>query len=348
MAKRKRNLARGIRLHGASYELNIQRKGIRQFINLETADFSEAIKRAEKVRANPDLLPSAGLTEEIERFIAYKLRMGEYTRHTALTKKNKLLLMQEAVPDGITAAGVSTKHIQTWHDSMVDELTSSTIHGYLMTARAFFRWSIEVAKMRRNNPLNEVKIVKLEKRAREKFCSYEQRDKLISNCEDEELQFIQYCGFHAGLRFNEIVQAVPSWFDMEHRRIKLTKTATMKFKDNEERTIPMTVEFHRFLKSYGLREPFMIAPDVIQGKWIYRYDFRAKFMKYVREQKLEWVTPHIMRHTFASLLVSSGESIYKVAVWLGDDVKTTQDHYGHLAPDEGGIEKAFSKRHKKK
>jgi site-specific recombinase XerD len=51
-----------------------------------------------------------------------------------------------------------------------------------------------------------------------------------------------------------------------------------------------------------------------------------------------------MRHTFASLLVSAGESIYKVAVWLGDEVSTVQKHYGHLTPDNHGIEKAFSMR----
>ena len=32
------------------------------------------------------------------------------------------------------------------------------------------------------------------------------------------------------------------------------------------------------------------------------------------------MTPHIMRHTFASLLASAGVSIYKIAKWLGDDV----------------------------
>jgi integrase len=67
-------------------------------------------------------------------------------------------------------------------------------------------------------------------------------------------------------------------------------------------------------------------------------------MKYIRAQGCDWVTPHTMRHTFASLLVSAGESIYKVAVWLGDEVATVQKHYGHLTPDNHGIEKAFSER----
>lgn len=333
---------------GRTYELNIQRNGIRQFINLETDDFSEAIKRAEKVRTTPDLLPSVSLEHEIDRFIAYKKRIGEYTESTARSKKIKLLLLKQSLPATATASTVTTAQIQDWHDALLDqELHSSTIHGYLMSARAFFRWAIEIAKLRRHNPLDDIKAVKLEGRARDAFCTYDQRDKLIRECEDKELKYILYCGFHAGFRFNEIVQSVGRWFDIDHKRIDLTKTPTMKFKDNEERSVPMTLEFCDFLKDYGLPSPFMIAPDVKQGKWIYRYDFRAKFMAYVTKQGLPWVTPHIMRHTFASLLVSAGESIYKVAVWMGDDVGTVQKHYGHLAPDEGGIEKAFSKRHKK-
>lgn len=367
---------RGIRLMGRSYELNIQRNGVRQFINLETSDPGEAITRAEQIRANPELLPSTdGFSAEIDRFIAYKLRQREYTAHTARTKKNKLLLMKKSLPDGLTGATVATKQLQQWHDDLVGQkLATSTVHGYFMSAQAFFEWAIDIAKIRRQNPVKDVKLIKLEKRAREDFCSYEQRDALIRHSEkqeDDEFTFILFSGFHAGFRFNEISEAVPWWYDLPHSRIQLRKTDTISFKDNEERTIPLTRQFHAFLTSYGLPKPYMIQPEKVKGKWLYRYDFRAKFERFMASvgwcdcsnlmiigeettcrkcgqdiEDFSWVTPHIMRHTFASLLVSAGESIYKVAIWLGDDVKTVQDHYGHLAPDEGGIEKAFADRHK--
>ena len=90
--------------------------------------------------------------QEIDRFIAYKRKLGEYTAHTALTKRNKLLLMVNAVPGGKTAAAISSRDLQVWHDSLIGTLTSTTIHGYLMAARAFFRWAIEVARLRRQIP----------------------------------------------------------------------------------------------------------------------------------------------------------------------------------------------------
>lgn len=342
-----KNPGRGIRKHGAVYELNIQRNGVRQWINLETGDYAQAIRNANEVRASPELSKGGDWTGEFKRFIAYKKRMRQYTEHSARTKEGKLNLMAEYLGENSAAATVKQSDLQGWHDALVkDGLHSSTVHGYLMSARAFFNWAVDVAKIRRSNPTDDLRMVRLEKRSRKLFCSFDERDRLIKECKDDELKFILYCGFHAGMRFAEIGEAVPGWFNLSAGRIDFRKTPTMRFKDNEERTVPLTTEFGKFLATYGLRKPYMIAPEATKGKWLYRYDFRAKFMKYVETQKLGWVTPHVMRHTFASLLVSAGESIYKVAVWLGDDVKTVQDHYGHLAPDEGGIEKAFSKREK--
>jgi len=364
----KRSPATGIRLHGKTYELNVQKNGVRHFVNLETDDFAEAVERAKAIRANPTLMAPAGLKAEIDQFIAYQLRMKIYTAHTARTKRNKLLLMAEFVPPISTAATITTKQLQAWHDSLLSTVTTSTIHGYMMTARAFFRWAKEKAKLRHTQPMDGVNLVASEGRARESFCSFELRDALIENAPNQDIKFILYCGFHAGMRLNEIIQARPFWFDLPGMRLVLRQTPTMKFKDREERTIPMTVEFRAFLKHYGLHEPFMLKPEVEQGRWLYRYDPRKAFTKYTSTSgfccghftqftgeaccrhcrkalaNLRWVTFHTMRHTFASLLVSVGESIYKVAVWMGDNVDTVQKHYGHLAPDAGGIEKAFSKR----
>src|SRR5439155_12876418 len=249
-----------------------------------------------------------------------------------------------SLPPGATAATVTTRQVQRFYDDALQRTADTTALGYVMALRAFFRWAVETARLARRNPVKDVKVARTVGRARKDFCTYDLRDRLIREAPTEDLQFILFSGFHAGLRFQEIVEARPFWFDLDAGRLNLRKTTTINFKDREERSIPLTVEFQMFLKSYGPRDPFMLRPDVTHGKCLYRYDFRASFMKYIRAQGCDWVTPHTMRHTFASLLVSAGESIYKVAVWLGDEVATVQKHYGHLTPDNHGIEKAFSER----
>jgi integrase len=342
--RKRRKLGRGIYLRGQVYWLAIQRNGARHFITLETSDPAEAVRRAEAMRDHVRLELSAPLKAEIDRFIAYKVRQQEYTPSSALTKRNKLLLFAASLPAETTAAAITTRQIQRFYDQALERTADTTALGYIMAVRAFFRWAVEVARIARRNPVKDVKLARTIGRARKDFCSFDLRDRLIAEAPDDEIRFILFCGFHAGLRFQEIVEAPTFWFDLNAGRLNLRKTKTINFKDREERSIPLTLEFQEFLRSYGLRAPFMVRPDVAHGKCLYRYDFRASFMKYMRAQGCGWVTPHTMRHTFASLLVSAGESIYKVAVWLGDEVGTVQKHYGHLTPDNHGIEKAFSER----
>jgi integrase len=49
----------------------------------------------------------------------------------------------------------------------------------------------------------------------------------------------------------------------------------------------------------------------------------------------DWVTPHDLRHFYASTLIRSGESVKVIQSRLGHaSAKTTLDVYGHLFPDE--------------
>lgn len=117
-------------------------------------------------------------------------------------------------------------------------------------------------------------------------------------------------------------------------------------KDKDKRTIPLTKAFRDFLvnemsEDGKLPGPFLIKPDKTQGKARYRYDFRKPFEEYVQEKGFRWVKPHVMRYTFASLLAIKGVSIFKIAKWLGDDVRVVERHYAHLLPQDPDVERAF-------
>ena len=77
------------------------------------------------------------------------------------------------------------------------------------------------------------------------------------------------------------------------------------------------------------------------SKQLYRISFNRSFKAYTKAQDCPWVTLHVLRRTFASLLASAGVSIYKIANWLGDEVGTTQRHYARLLPGDTDIERAF-------
>jgi integrase len=337
---------RGIYLRGNIYWFRPPMKnGVRpERITLETTDPAEAVTRANEIRDNPTLTTSAQLSVEIENAAAHKLRMHEWTETSARSKKSILLAFADTQPAHFAAADVTTAIMQKYHDRQLRKLAPSTVSGYMMTFRSFFNWAVDVAKIMRRNPMDGVKVVRTTGNRREDFADFALRDKLIVEAPTDELRLILFMGFHGGLRKKEIIEARPFWFNLNAGMLELRKTATMNFKDGEERSIPMTREFVSFMRRFGLSEPYVLAPNVKAGKSIYRYDFRKPFTDYMKAQGVPWITPHIMRHTFASLLASSGVSIFKIATWLGDDVATVQKHYAKLLPGDKDIEKAFGDR----
>ena len=360
----KNPLLKGIYKNGNLYWLRTQVDGKRQAFSLNTDDLSKAIREAAKIRGGegPVKIESGILMEHaIVEFVDYMLLHKHWSINSGAASEPQLRLFAKwcgkLPPDRITL-----EKIQAWYNyrrTGENAVASDTAHSDLMKLSSFFNWARDVKHWVKVNPVviknkktkfaPETKTLQLDpltKRAREDFCTRELRDRLIDECPRDDLRFVLFCGFHAGLRREEIVEAVPWWFHLDTRKLELRKTPTIQFKDKEERTIPMTEQFVEFIRNYGLRAPFMLHPEnparkVVKGRrqgWRYRYDFRRPFEEYMESQGCSWVTPHIMRHTFASLLASKGRSIYKISMWLGDDVRTTHKHYAKLAPNDTDIE----------
>jgi site-specific recombinase XerD len=52
-----------------------------------------------------------------------------------------------------------------------------------------------------------------------------------------------------------------------------------------------------------------------------------------------WVTPHVMRHTFASLAAQAGISLYKIGQWMGHSSSEVTEIYAHLAAYDADIDR---------
>ncbi len=333
--------SRGIYLRGSVYWLAVQHKKVRRYVSLETGDYAEAIRRAGEIRESPELRTGDQIQGLIERFIAHKRDMNIYTRSTARNQPYTIAAFFSRFAPAVKPADITTADIERFYRDCRARLSSSSALSYFMVVRSFFKWCVEERIIRRS-PVAGIKLARVDQRPRENFCSPELRDKLIGECDREDLKFVLFCGFHAGLRSSEIVEAIPKWFDLEAGLLHLVKTPTIAFKDREERSVPLTRQFLSFVRDdYGLRSPFMLHPKCKHGKNRYRYDFRRPFAEYMRKKEVPWVTPHVMRHSFASLLASAGVDIYKIAVWMGNDVRVVQKHYAKLLPNDRDIDRAF-------
>lgn len=333
----------GIYSRGEIYWLNYQKNGVRNFVSLETSDLAQAIINARKIRTTAALQTGEGFFAEIDKFLAYKRHKHHFTASSSSGRFYILRAFANWVnvpPDKVTCT-----QAQAYYDEKLNVHGAETANSYAMIMRSFYNWSVDVARICRSNPFLKIDITETDFRGRrlKDFCSIEQRDQFITSCRREDLAFVGYAGFHAGLRKNEIIEARPWWFDLKRGLLHLRETPTIKFKDREERTIPLTRDFLRFLKGYGLRDPYMLRPEVKHGQNRYRYDFTRPFLQHAKDQGLALIgrtklTPHLMRHTFASLLASKGRSLYKIAVWLGDDERVVSETYARLRPNDPDIE----------
>jgi integrase len=337
-------IGKGIYLRGRIYWLFTGPKNNRKFISLETSDEVEAVKRAVEIRKTAHVKSGEGLNKLIYDFIDYKKNHNEFTKGSEKWYGTCLNLfsdfMKNSEPDTLSIASA-----QEWYNGLRKSTKEITAVSYVRAVRSFYSWCVDKG-FARTNPFKKIKLFKIYPKSKMRFCHQELRDAIIDEAPKDDLKFILYCGFHAGLRIGEIVETRPYFFNLKPDPGLLTIQASDTFtpKDKEARTIPMTRDFKKFMLHYGLKEPFVLKPDVAHGKAILRYDPRRPWEEYMEEfgrrHKIDtsWITFHVMRHTFASLLLSAGVSVYKVAVWMGDEVQTVQSNYGHLSPGDVDID----------
>ena len=66
---------------------------------------------------------------------------------------------------------------------------------------------------------------------------------------------------------------------------------------------------------------------------LFDVSLRKRYEAFTQRLGMPWVTPHVMRHTWASLAAQSGAPMLKIAKVLGDQQRTVERTYAHLTPD---------------
>jgi integrase len=352
---------KGIFRRGQKYWYRFTLHGKQVRMPLDTEDESEAIRRAWDLRSNPTLLPTEPIRAELKSYAEGQFRLNHFTERT----RDEVIRTLNGFFDYsaiASAQAITTGEIQRWYNwlktprtlivngvpRLQDALTEESAQTYVARLSGFLRHLIESRKLRRN-PVEDVKMAKLIPRPRRVYCRNVECDQLIENCGREDLRFILYAGFHAGLRKGEIIEARGEWFDLAEGVLHIPVTEYWHPKGKASRDVPLTEAFMKFLSesdyfkhSLASKVDYMLEPKVVRGKSRYRWDFRRPFEEYMESQGMRWVTTHVTRKTFGSLLASAGVSFLKISAWLGDDIRTTINNYAYLQPRDRDIERAFS------
>jgi len=129
-----------------------------------------------------------------------------------------------------------------------------------------------------------------------------------------------------GCRLNEALTAEWSLIDRKNR---VWKVSASNSKSGKSRAVPLTNAALDVLDQVGTEGSFdEVFINIKTGK---RYThIRHAWHRLRKEAGLPWLRLHDLRHTFASMLVNSGQSLYAVQQCLGHaDGRVTQ-RYAHL------------------
>jgi integrase len=328
----------GVFKRGARYWFRFTWEGKQRFVNLGTDSEVDAINAAMKVLADPAewLTGADQVVSLLDRFLALKTLRGV---SSAWTTEEKVRLNAFFRDYKIRhATEITRAKITQWMDVHWAR-NQDTGNSYRASLARFTKWLREHGHIS-TDPCEGIPRRKAKMRVRKRFLSREECRHLLDFCTDPDLKLCLYFGLHCGLRKGEVLQVAPHWIDLRNGLLHVQASKDWQPKDRDNRTIPLTREFLEFLRPYADREPYIVRPDVVAGAGRYRWDFRRPFTDLLDEVGIK-CTFHDLRRTFASQLVSSGVSAYKVARWLGDGMAVVEAHYGHLIPNDEDVNKAW-------
>jgi integrase len=165
------------------------------------------------------------------------------------------------------------------------------------------------------------------------FLSREEAERLIRTTQEQPWRAMITVALRTGLRLGELIALDWSDVNVETRLLTVRRSAfkrqIVSTKSNRIRHIPFTKETERALRA--IQQPSGAVFNQC-GRSVDDQSARRAIARLSKEAGIRHIGWHVLRHTFASHLVTAGVSIKAVQELLGhSDVRTTM-RYAHLAP----------------
>jgi integrase/recombinase XerD len=144
-------------------------------------------------------------------------------------------------------------------------------------------------------------------------------DKLCHACEDVTEKMMVWILLDTGLRVSELCSLTPKNILWQEKSIRIVGKGSRHTSKAKKRVVPMSKRVQTLLEHYfALHEKMPVGIRQVQ-KIVKRVANRAQISKEI--------TPHILRHTFATIALQKGISLVAVQKILGHDRLTTTTIY---------------------
>lgn len=217
-----------------------------------------------------------------------------------------------------------------------DKIVARTRSHYLTVLNSFYNFLIE-NNIIKNNPCEVIKLPKLSKKL-PNYLTIEEVDRLLNinttKVYDYRNKAMMETLYACGIRVSELCNIKLSDIDFNEYTIKIFG------KGSKERIVPINESSMEALKIYiNDYRPFLLKTKVSDyvfinnfGNVISRVGFFKILKKLCKDAGIEKdVSPHTLRHSFATHLLNNGANLRVIQHLLGHSNITTTQIYSHLS-----------------
>lgn len=295
------------------------------------------------------------ITTNIDRFITWLSDERGYSPHTIVNYRRDLHEFAVDAGKEIDVREVDTKIIRNYVYSLNIKNKSSSVARKLSTLRTFFNFLEQEGRVK-HNPMGAISMPKQEQHI-PVFLSVDEVFALLESPSTHETfggrdRAMLELLYSTGMRVSELVSCNMADLDFDIEMVRV------RGKGNRERMVPIGGPAVKALNDYFIQRDIQLKKCLQQGR---KYDGDAVFLnsrgsrlttrsverliaEYGRKAGIDKpVTPHVLRHSFATHLLEMGADLRSVQELLGHASLSTTQKYTHL--DMVHLMKVYDKAH---
>lgn len=276
----------------------------------------------------------------IQKFIEYLEYEKGYSKKTIISYEKDLELFNKYLKENNIKEiknieyNVIRKYLSYLHDNKYE---STSVSRKISALRSFFKYNIK-EKVITNNPMTLISNPKKEKKL-PKYLNYEEIEKLLNSIEIDTKEGIQErliieLLYSTGIRVSELVNIKIKDIKIKENQINILG------KGNKERIVLFGEKAKEIIKIY-----LNAYKDEFTGNISNQYLLINKKGKQLTTNKIELIvkdvlkksalklniSPHTLRHTFATHMLDSGADLKSVQELLGHENLKTTAIYTHIS-----------------
>jgi integrase/recombinase XerC len=289
----------------------------------------------------------------VDDFLQYIRYEKNYSIHTVVAYKCDLLQLLNFVQVEYYVdqpSQIDSDMLRAWMVNLMENgVSARSVNRKLSSAKSFWHFMLRQGNVQ-TDPVQKVLAPKTNKPL-PVFLKEEEMEKLLKPSEDPNEDFITERDhlildlfYSTGMRLSELIGLTDEQVDMDACLLRVTG------KRNKQRLIPFGLELKNAISTYKDKRDRQVLNKPVRllvrenGSPLYpQLVYRMVHNKLSQVATLSKNSPHVLRHTFATVLLNRGAELNAVKELLGHSSLSATEVYTHTTFEE--LKKVYKQAH---